>query len=95
MGRTVYTCALNDRGGVEIDLTVTPVEAGIGELHDPIFKGRGKRQSRLMKLFLFDSLGFSDSTKKLFKLGNFVLFWKLLACSINKPMRRKVRESFH
>lgn len=39
--RTVYTCALNSRGGVEIDLTVTPIETGIGELHDPIFKGRG------------------------------------------------------
>ena len=23
-------------------MTVTPVEAGIGELHDPIFKGRGE-----------------------------------------------------
>lgn len=44
--RTIYTCALNDRGGVEIDLTVTPIEAGIGELHDPIFKGRGKNSTR-------------------------------------------------
>jgi hypothetical protein len=40
--RTIYTCALNDRGGVEIDLTVTPISSGVGELHDPIFKGRGK-----------------------------------------------------
>lgn len=44
VARTIYTCALNNRGGVEIDLTVTPVEAGIGELHDPIFKGRGKNR---------------------------------------------------
>jgi sarcosine dehydrogenase len=39
--RTIYTCALNNRGGVEVDLTVTPIESGVGELHDPIFKGRG------------------------------------------------------
>lgn len=41
ISRTVYTCALNDRGGVEIDCTVTPIESGVGQLHDPIFKGRG------------------------------------------------------
>ena len=39
--RTIYTCALNSRGGVEIDLTVTTLEAVNEELHDPIFKGRG------------------------------------------------------
>ncbi|KAG5682277.1 hypothetical protein PVAND_011640 [Polypedilum vanderplanki] len=39
--KTIYTCALNNRGGVEIDLTVTGIESGVGELHDPIFKGRG------------------------------------------------------
>lgn len=44
--RTIYTCALNNRGGVEIDLTVTPIEAGMGELHDPIFKGRGKNHNQ-------------------------------------------------
>lgn len=38
--RTIYTCALNNRGGVEIDLTVTPIDAGVEELHDPIYKGR-------------------------------------------------------
>lgn len=46
--RTIYTCALNDRGGVEIDLTVTPVESGAGELHDPIFKGRGENHNALI-----------------------------------------------
>lgn len=39
--RTIYTCALNNRGGVEIDLTVTPVENGVKEINDPTFKGRG------------------------------------------------------
>lgn len=39
--RTIYTCALNSRGGVEIDLTVTPIKAGVAELHDPNFKGIG------------------------------------------------------
>lgn len=39
--RTIYTCALNERGGVEIDATVTPINAGQGEQHDPIFKGQG------------------------------------------------------
>lgn len=50
VARTIYTCALNNRGGVEIDLTVTPVEAGIGELHDPIFKGRGKNRKSFFYL---------------------------------------------
>lgn len=45
---------MNNRGGVEIDLTVTPVEAGIGELHDPIFKGRGEHWIQ----FYFTILGF-------------------------------------
>jgi glycine cleavage system aminomethyltransferase T len=40
--RTVYTCALNNRGGVEIDLTVTAIENGVDELNDPSFKGRGE-----------------------------------------------------
>jgi sarcosine dehydrogenase len=41
INNTLYTCALNNSGGVEADVTVTPVESGVGELHDPIFKGRG------------------------------------------------------
>lgn len=49
--RTIYTCALNNRGGVEIDLTVTTVETGIGELHDPIFKGRG-----MISIIIFKSV---------------------------------------
>ncbi|KAJ4441684.1 hypothetical protein ANN_11542, partial [Periplaneta americana] len=40
-GRTVYTCALNSRGGVEADVTVTAIETGTGGQIDPIFKGRG------------------------------------------------------
>uniref|UniRef100_A0A336MEF7 CSON013804 protein n=1 Tax=Culicoides sonorensis TaxID=179676 RepID=A0A336MEF7_CULSO len=38
--KTVYTCALNRRGGVEADVTVTALDSGMGGLHDPIFKGR-------------------------------------------------------
>lgn len=38
--RTIYTCALNCRGGVEGDVTVTALDSGVGELHDPIFKGK-------------------------------------------------------
>ncbi|KAF4520494.1 hypothetical protein B566_EDAN004745 [Ephemera danica] len=41
LGRTVYTCALNRRGGVEGDLTVSAIETGYGGPVDPIFKGRG------------------------------------------------------
>ncbi|XP_029735141.2 sarcosine dehydrogenase, mitochondrial [Aedes albopictus] len=41
INKTVYTCALNKRGGVEADVTISVVESGQGELHDPIFKGRG------------------------------------------------------
>jgi len=39
--RTIYTCALNSRGGVEIDLTVTTLDTGNEELHDPSLRGRG------------------------------------------------------
>lgn len=39
--RTIYTCALNSRGGVEIDLTLTTLDTANEELHDPSFKGRG------------------------------------------------------
>lgn len=46
--RTIYTCALNSRGGVEIDLTVTPIKAGVAELHDPDFKGIGMRLLTLL-----------------------------------------------
>lgn len=48
--RTIYTCALNNRGGVEIDLTVTPIDAGVQELHDPNFKGR----TGLFILYIFN-----------------------------------------
>lgn len=41
VGQLVYTCALNDAGGVESDLTVTPIASGSGALHDPTFKGDG------------------------------------------------------
>ncbi|XP_065339541.1 sarcosine dehydrogenase, mitochondrial [Cloeon dipterum] len=41
IGRTVYTCSLNKRGGVEADLTVSAIETGHGGQVDPIFKGRG------------------------------------------------------
>lgn len=41
VNKTIYTCALNKRGGVESDVTVSIVESGQGEPHDPIFKGRG------------------------------------------------------
>ncbi|KAJ9576455.1 hypothetical protein L9F63_006668, partial [Diploptera punctata] len=41
IGRTVYTCLLNTRAGVEADVTVSAIETGTGGLADPIFKGRG------------------------------------------------------
>ncbi|XP_058460300.1 sarcosine dehydrogenase, mitochondrial isoform X2 [Malaya genurostris] len=41
VNKTIYTCALNKSGGVESDVTVSIIESGQGELHDPIFKGRG------------------------------------------------------
>ncbi len=34
----MYTCALNSQGGCEADVTVTALDSGLGELHDPIFK---------------------------------------------------------
>lgn len=37
-GRVVYTCALNSKGGVETDVTVTPLEEGVGTLVGPILK---------------------------------------------------------
>jgi folate-binding Fe-S cluster repair protein YgfZ len=37
-GRVVYTCSLNSKGGVEADVTVTPLQEGVGTLDDPILK---------------------------------------------------------
>lgn len=36
--RVVYTLLLNDKGGVEADLTVSIIDGGQGQLHEPIFK---------------------------------------------------------
>nr|CAD7572946.1 unnamed protein product [Timema californicum] len=41
IGRTVYSCFLNSKAGVEGDLTVSAIETGNGGQADPIFKGRG------------------------------------------------------
>lgn len=38
IGRTVYTCLLNTKAGVEADITVSAIETGTGGLADPIFK---------------------------------------------------------
>ncbi|XP_013401693.1 sarcosine dehydrogenase, mitochondrial [Lingula anatina] len=40
-GHTVYTCMLNQAGGVEADLTVSAIEPGSGGPHAPKFEGRG------------------------------------------------------
>ncbi|XP_011689604.1 PREDICTED: sarcosine dehydrogenase, mitochondrial [Wasmannia auropunctata] len=40
INRTVYTCMLNKKGGVEGDCTVTGLESGSGGVVDPIFKGK-------------------------------------------------------
>ncbi|XP_013167116.1 PREDICTED: sarcosine dehydrogenase, mitochondrial [Papilio xuthus] len=39
--RVVYSLLLNDKGGVEADVTVSILDGGSGQLHEPIFKGRG------------------------------------------------------
>lgn len=39
--KMVYTCSLNSRGGVEADVTVTPLIPGAGRLVGPILKGKG------------------------------------------------------
>ncbi|XP_011259661.2 sarcosine dehydrogenase, mitochondrial [Camponotus floridanus] len=40
INKTVYTCMLNEKGGVEGDCTVTGLESGLGGVVDPIFKGK-------------------------------------------------------
>ncbi|XP_043191499.1 sarcosine dehydrogenase, mitochondrial-like, partial [Amphibalanus amphitrite] len=40
-GSVVYTCMLNNRGGIESDLTVSVLEPGQGGPCDPSFQGRG------------------------------------------------------
>lgn len=38
----MYTCALNDKGGVEADVTIGAIESGSGvAVHDPKLKGQG------------------------------------------------------
>ncbi|XP_047514356.1 sarcosine dehydrogenase, mitochondrial [Pieris napi] len=39
--RVMYSLMLNEKGGVEADLTVCVIDGGSGQLHEPIFKGRG------------------------------------------------------
>lgn len=39
--RTVYTCALNDAGGVEADVTISRLATGSGQVYDPKFEGQG------------------------------------------------------
>ncbi|XP_017020013.1 sarcosine dehydrogenase, mitochondrial [Drosophila kikkawai] len=39
--KTVYTCALNDAGGVEADVTISRLESGSGQIHDPKINGQG------------------------------------------------------
>lgn len=36
--RLIYTCALNDMGGVEADVTVNVIQSGTGEIHNPFFE---------------------------------------------------------
>jgi len=38
IGRTVHTCLLNTKAGVEADVNVSAIETGTGGLADPIFK---------------------------------------------------------
>lgn len=37
----VYTCALNNAGGVEADVTISRLTSGTGEPHNPQFEGQG------------------------------------------------------
>ncbi|KAJ0181071.1 hypothetical protein K1T71_003156 [Dendrolimus kikuchii] len=39
--RVVYSLLLNEKGGVEADVTVSILDGGSGQLHEPIFKGLG------------------------------------------------------
>ena len=41
VGKTVYTCMLNDQAGIEADLTVSVIHSGAGSAADPTFQGRG------------------------------------------------------
>ena len=38
LDKTVYSCMLNSKGGIEGDVTATAIETGKGGLIDPIFK---------------------------------------------------------
>ncbi|EDV36974.1 uncharacterized protein Dana_GF13226 [Drosophila ananassae] len=39
--KTVYTCALNDAGGVEADVTISRLLPGSGKVHDPKIRDQG------------------------------------------------------
>ncbi|KAI8039931.1 hypothetical protein M5D96_007356 [Drosophila gunungcola] len=39
--KTVYTCALNDAGGVEADVTISRLASGSGKIYDPKINGQG------------------------------------------------------
>ena len=37
VGKTIYTCMLNEKAGIEADLTVSVIESGAGSSADPSF----------------------------------------------------------
>ncbi|XP_068143892.1 sarcosine dehydrogenase, mitochondrial [Drosophila tropicalis] len=39
--KTIYSCALNDSGGVEADVTISRLNSGSGRVYDPKFEGQG------------------------------------------------------
>ena len=52
--RSVYTCVLNKRGGIEGDCTVTKIDPGSGGVADPIFQRKafyiGKQDEKTSNL---------------------------------------------
>ena len=37
VGKTIYTCMLNEKAGIEADLTVSVIDSGTGSVVDPSF----------------------------------------------------------
>ncbi|KAH8277859.1 hypothetical protein KR018_008772 [Drosophila ironensis] len=91
--KTVYTCSLNDAGGVEADVTISRLSSGSGQVHDPKFEGQGYYivAGGASAYYTYSSLA-AEIRRKAFKANVKDLTAELGVISIQGPNSRKILE---
>ncbi|KAH8401506.1 hypothetical protein KR009_005929 [Drosophila setifemur] len=91
--KTVYTCALNDAGGVEADVTISRLSPGSGKAHDPKFRDQGYYivAGGASAYYTYSSL-FAEIRRKGFNANLKDLTAELGVISIQGPNSRKILE---